>query len=111
MISGITVELTVKTQNGVDALNVPTYTEVKEQVPNVLAAPLTGQELADSVTLTGRRAVYTLYIPKGDDHEWENTEVKLFGEKFRTVGPVLELIEANVPGPWNRRVNIERVEA
>lgn len=109
MIRGITVQLTVRTQNGTDALNMPVYAEEQENVGGVLAAPSTAQEIADALTLTGKRAVYTLYIPKGDAHDWEDTKVSFFGETFHTIGPVTEYIEANVPGPWNRRVQVERI--
>lgn len=109
MIQGITVTLTVRTQTGTDLLNVPVYAETQEAVTGVLAAPSTDAEIAETLTLTGKRAIYTLYIPRGDGHEWEDTTVAFFGETFHTIGPVTEYIDANVPGRWNRRVRVERI--
>ena len=109
MFKGIPVTLTVKTQTGTDPLNEPVYEEAQITVENVLVCPASGQELLDSLNLYGKRAVYTLCIPKGDDHIWEDTRISFFGHTFRTFGPVTEHIEALVPGPWNRRVQVEYI--
>lgn len=109
MIRGITVLLTVRTPDGTDELNVPAYTEAEEAVEDVLAAPSTDQEIAETLALTGKRTVYTLHIPKGDAHDWTNTKVAFFGQTFRTIGAGVEYIEANVPGRWNRKVMVERI--
>ncbi|HHJ8372345.1 hypothetical protein [Streptococcus pyogenes] len=54
--------------------------------------------------------VYTLAIPKGDNHDWGDKEVRFFGEKWRTVGLALEGIEELIPLEWNKKVMVERYE-
>ena len=110
-IRGVSVSLTVRTPAGDDALNSPLYTESAVQVENVLIAPVSGEEALETVNLTGRRAVYTLHIPKGDAHEWEDTTVSFCGEVWRTIGAPVEYLEQNTPGPWNRSIRVERYES
>ena len=107
-IRGVSVSLTVRTLTGYDALNCPTYSETSAQVDNVLIAPVSGEEALETVNLTGRRAVYTLHIPKGDAHEWEDTTVSFGGRTWRTIGTPVEGIEDMVPLAWNRKVQVER---
>lgn len=61
---GIEVVLHVKTEIGKDPLNHPIYEEHPEVVENVLVAPMSTQEILDTLNLTGREAVYQLGIPK-----------------------------------------------
>ena len=110
MIRGIPVVLTVKTRTGEDAFGAPIYETQTETVENVLVAPASAEEIQDTLTLTGRRAVYTLGIPKGDTHVWEDTTVAFFGEVFHSIGPVTEGIEAMIPLSWNKKVKVERIE-
>lgn len=110
-IRGVSVSLTVRTLTGYDALNCPTYSETSAQVDNVLIAPVSGEEAVETVNLTGRRAVYTLHIPKEDTHEWEDTTVSFWGEVWRTIGAPVEYLEQNTPGPWNRSIRVERYES
>ena len=108
MIKGITVVLISKVQKGTDAFNRPTYEYVEEEVENVLVAPTTADDIATSQDLTGKKAVYTLAIPKGDSHNWEDVTVRFFGKEWRTFGYPLEGIEANIPLDWNKKVMVER---
>lgn len=104
-IKGITVILYEKTKEGVDTLNRPVYTETPVEVENVLVSPATDSvNMVSSLDLTGRRMLYTLGIPKGDTHTWEDSVVEFFGRKFRTEGAVTEGIEAMVPLDWHRQI-------
>ena len=107
VIKGITVTLYTVTQTGTDAFNRPIITETPVQVENVLVSPLSGEEITDTLNLTGRRAVYQMAIPKGDAHDWENRRVSFFGESFRVIGKPTEGIEANIPLDWNKKVRVE----
>ena len=71
-IKGITVTLYEETQSGTDAFNRPIYTERAVKVNNVLVSPSSTSETLDTVNLTGKKAVYTLAIPKGDTHNWKD---------------------------------------
>ncbi len=110
---GITVTLYERTQTGTDAFGAPVYTETETDVENVLVAPVTagGEEVFDRLSLTGRKAVYTLALPKGDAHGWEGCRVRFFGETWQVIGKPTEGIEEMIPLQWNRKVQVERIES
>ena len=107
---GITVSLLVKTEGPPDPLGAPTYTTEWTNVENVLVSPTIGQDLLDTFNIYGKRAVYTLGIPKGDTHVWQDTEVRFFGHTFRTIGMPTGGIEQLIPLGWNQKVQVELVE-
>lgn len=111
-MNGITVILYKRTAGQADAFNRPTYTEEAIQVNDVLVSPAEqgGEENIDSLDLTGRKAVYTLAIPKGDTNDWENCRVDFFGESFRVIGMPTQGIESLIPLKWNKKVKVERIE-
>ncbi len=108
MITGRTVTLLEKQQTGVDAFNRPTYAEVPVEVENVLIAPLSDQEVLETLNLTGRKAVYQLGIPKGDAHDWENQRVQFFGKTWQVIGIPTEGQDELIPLSWNKKVKVER---
>ena len=107
MIKGITVTLYELQETGTNAFNEAVYATVKHSVANVLVTPASEQEILDTVNLTGRKAVYTLCIPKGDSHDWTNQYVEFFGRKWRTIGEPIMWIEDMVPLDWNMKVRVE----
>ena len=109
-MKGITVTLYEVTQSGTNAFNEPVFTETPVEVANVLVAPASENEILSATNLYGRKVVYTLGIPKGDTHDWENRKVSFFGETFRTFGIPTEGIEHLVPTAWNKKVMVERYE-
>jgi len=112
-IMGVTVLLTQKTQTGTDPLKAPVYTETPTPVENVLVGQPTSEDAATAWNLYGKRIAYTLAIPKGDTHVWEDTVVTLpapFAGTYRTVGFPTAGIEANIPLDWNKKVQVERCE-
>lgn len=109
-IRGITVTLYTETSTEKDAFNRPIVTETAVDVSNVLAYPTSSTETLDTLNLTGRKAVYTLAIPKGDTHDWKNKKVEFFGEIFRTFGEPIKGIDGLIPLDWNTKVMVERYE-
>lgn len=107
LIKGITVNLLERTQTGTDGFNRPIYSEEYVSVDNVLVAPLSDTEILDTINLTGRKAVYQLGIPKGDNHVWEDKKVQFFGETWRVIGKPTMGIEADIPLDWNKKVKVE----
>lgn len=106
---GITVTLYERTQTGTNAFNAPVYTETATPVENVLVAPVSDEERATELSLTGRRAVYQLGIPKGDAHNWQaGTRVGFFGETWRIIGEPTQGIDALIPLDWNKKVRVGR---
>lgn len=108
MIKGITIILRKKTQTGQDDFGAPVYETADIEVKNVLVSPASSEDMATTQSLHGKRASYTLAIPKGDANNWEDTTVVFFGQEWRTIGYPLEGIVENIPLDWNKKVMVER---
>jgi len=109
-LKGITVTLINKVQTGTDPFDNPIYEDVEIAVDNVLVSPTSSDDVVNTMDLTGRKAVYTLAIPKGDTNDWENQEVRFFGERWRVIGIPLQGIDEMIPLDWNKKVMVERYE-
>lgn len=116
-IKGITILLYEKMQKLdetgkvlVDGFGKPIYEEIPVEVENVLVTPTVSDDLVSNTDLTGRKAVYTLAIPKGDTHDWRDSIVEFFGEKFRTFDIPVKGIDDLIPLDWNTKVKVERYE-
>ena len=115
-MKGINVTLHVKTQKVVgstpiyDGLNEPVMVDSTITVSNVLVGEPSTDDVTTSISLYGKQIEYMLGLPKGDTHNWKDTEVEFFGRKFRTFGDVIEGIEENIPTPWHKKVRVERFE-
>lgn len=109
-IHGITITLYDKVQTGVDPFNRPVFEDVPVTVDNVLIGEPTSQEVTDILNLTGKRAAYTLAIPKGDTHTWTDRAVEFFGERFRVIGKPVGGQEELIPLDWNKKAMVERYE-
>lgn len=110
MIKGITVTLIDKVETSKDPFGNSVFEDKPIEVKNVLVAPTSSDDVVNQLSLTGRKAVYTLGIPKNDDHDWENKEVTFFGQRWRTFGIPLEGIDSLIPLDWNKKVMVERYE-
>lgn len=111
-IHGIPIVLHVMTQIDTNPLGEPIMTDTTITVQNVLVAPnhQGGQDIIDSIRLDGKRADYILGIPKGDEHDWTDTVVEFFGQKWKTFGMPTEGIDDLIPLEWNKKVLVERYE-
>lgn len=109
-LKGITITLVDKVKNGEDPFGKPIYEDAEIPIENVLISPTSSDDVVNQQSLTGRKAVYTLAIPKGDTHNWENKEVKFFNQRWKTFGIPLEGIEHLIPLDWNKKVMVERYE-
>lgn len=109
-IKGMTVLLHERKQTGTDPFGAAVYEDVATPVDDVLVSPSSTEDLASAIQLYGKKAAYTLAIPKGDNHEWEDTTVEFFGRKWRTFGMVIQGIEADIPTRWHKKVQVERYE-
>lgn len=110
VIKGIPVTLYERIRTGTDAFGAPIYDEKPTVVDNVLVAPASSADVETSTNVYGKKAVYTLAIPKGDTHQWEDSFVEFFGRKWRTFGMTLVGIETNIPLEWNGKIQVERYE-
>ena len=109
-IKGVPVTLYEVVQTGVDAFNEPIYEETPTTVDNVLISPTTQTEILEAVNLYGKKAVYTLAIPKGDTHEWMDRRVDFFNQSWRVFGIPSQGIDDLIPLDWNLKVTVERYE-
>lgn len=107
-MKGVTIELYNRVQSGVDDFNRPIYRETVEQIDNVLIGEPSTQEVVDELNLSGKTLAYTLAIPKGDAHEWENKRVGFFGEIFEVIGKPTQGIDHLIPLSWNKKVKVTR---
>lgn len=108
MIKGETVILIEKNQSGADAFGAPIFTENEITVNNVLIGNPSEDAVINDMQLYGKRLLFVLGIPKGDEHNWQDTIVVIRGERFRTYGFPLTQTAANVPGKWNTQVKVEK---
>lgn len=108
MINGITIALINLVETGKDGFNNPIYDEVTTQVDDVLVAPSSSDDVIDSTNLYGKKAIYTIAIPKGDTHIWENQVVEFFGERWIVFSLPMTGIESNIPLRWNTKYYVER---
>lgn len=109
-IKGIKVKLVKKTKIGDDEFNEPIYSTSEVEIDNVLVSPSSTDDIVSAQDLYGKKAVYTLAIPKGDENDWEDTVVKFFNQTWHTFGFTIEGIENNIPLSWNKKVMVERYE-
>lgn len=110
MIKGETVILIKKTVTGENPIGEPIATSQEIEVENVLIGTPSTDAAVQDLNLYGKRLAFVLGIPKGDNHNWKDTDVLIRGQKFRTYGFPLTQTEANVPGPWNTQVKVEAYE-
>ena len=107
-LHGIQVILVNEVISSYDALGNPVYTETEIVVDNVLVAPTGTQEVIDNLSLYGKKSVYQIAVPKGDDHTWTDQKVRFFGKTWRVFGDAIEGIDGMIPLSWNAKYNVER---
>lgn len=81
-----------------------------ETVSNVLVGNSVTSGVIDMAQNSGPMQTFTLAIPKGDTHDWNNRIVEFWGFKYRTVGVPLQGIEENIPLSWHKQVNVQRLD-
>ena len=110
MIKGITVTLISKQKVDEDPFGSPVYSDVPIEVENVLVTPTSADDIVNQLELTGKKAIYTLAIPKGDTNKWEDQEIRFFDKKWKVFGMETQGIEHLIPLSWNKKVMVERYE-
>ena len=107
-MKGTTVQLVVKTQSSTDDFGNPVYTEELVSVSDVLVGSPSSDEMTNTLNLYGKTIAYVLGIPKGDTHSWVDTDVIIWGERFRTIGYPTTGEQENIPLRWGQNVKVER---
>ena len=109
-IHGMQITLIDKQVVSTDPFGSPVVKDVEITIDNVIVAPATTEDVTSQMSVTGKKISYTIGIPKGDNNDWENKEVRFFGKRWKTVGIPLEGIEELTPLEWNKKVMVERYE-
>lgn len=107
-MKGTTVQLVVKTQTSYDPFGAPIETETLVDVADVLVGQPSESEVTGAMEMYDKKVAYTLGIPKGDTHTWYDTDVYIWGEKYRTIGYPTTGEQANIPLRWGKNVMVER---
>lgn len=110
MLKGTKVKLHTKVKNGVDEFGHPNYEEKTEIVENVLIGLPVPDDLVTQFNLEGKKTIYVLAIPKGDNHVWEGNTVEFFDKKWHVFTAPVQGIESNIPLKWNKKVMVECYE-
>lgn len=107
-MKGTTVQLSVKTISDYDNFGAPIYSEELVNVADVLVGSPTSDDVINTLQLYGKKIAYVLGIPKGDTHDWTDTEVVIWGERYKTIGYPTTGEQANIPLRWGQNVKVER---
>lgn len=110
MIKGITVKLIKLVEIGKDEFNSPINEEKEILVDNVLIAPISSQDVINQQNLKGKKAIYTLAIPKKDNNTWSGCYVEFFNKRWYVFSEELQGIDALIPLRWNKKVMVENYE-
>ena len=104
----ITVQLVVKTEEGTDPFGAPIETEEIIDVPGCLVGQPSSDEIAHTLEMYGKQIAYVVGVPKGDKNSWIDTDVIIWGERYRTIGFPQTGIQENIPLSWGQNVKVER---
>ena len=107
-MKGMTVQLVKKTQSGTDLFGAPIETEEIVDVPDCLVGQPTSDDIAATMEMYGKKIAYVVGVPKGDENEWVDTDVIIWGERFRTIGYPMTGIQETIPLRWGKNVKVER---
>lgn len=104
----MTVSLVKKTQDGVDPFGAPIMKETMIDVPGCLVGQPSTDDIQQTLQMYGKMIAYVVGVPKGDTNSWVDTDVIIWGERFRTVGFPQTGIQDNIPLAWGKNVKVER---
>lgn len=110
LLRGQNVKLYEKNEIGVDSFGMPVYEETESTVENVIISPTVAEDIVNEMQIYGKHSVYTLCIPKGDTHNWDNCEVVIWGKRYKQFGAITEYQDELVPLSWNKQVKVELYE-
>ena len=82
----VTVQLVKNTKTDTDPFGAPVVTEEIIDSPGCLVGQPSSDEITQTMQLYGKQIAYVVGVPKGDDNSWIDTDVIIWGERFRTIG-------------------------
>lgn len=108
MLKTVTVQLAVKTSSATDPFGAPIETEELIDIPGCLVGQPTTDDITQTMEMYGKKIAYVVGVPKGDTHSWVDTDVIIWGERYRTIGFPQTGIQENIPLAWGTNVKVER---
>lgn len=106
-MKGTTVQLQIDSIPVVDEFGTEIESQTFVDVEDVLVGQPSTDDYTSSVNLYGKHIAYMLGIPKGDQHDWKNKIVIIWGKKFRTFGDTMTGESENIPLRWGQNVRVE----
>ena len=106
-MKGTTVQLQIDSIPVVDEFGTEIESQTFDDVEDVLVGQPSTDDYTSSVNLYGKHIAYMLGIPKGDQHDWKNKIVIIWGKKFRTFGEPMTGEAENIPLRWGQNVRVE----
>jgi hypothetical protein len=104
----MTVQLVIKTEDGTDPFGAPIVTEEIIDVPGCLVGQPSTDEISQALEMYGKQIAYVIGVPKGDENSWIDTDVLIWGDRYRTIGFPETGIQENIPLSWGKNVKVER---
>lgn len=102
----MTVQLIKKTSTETDPFGAPIENEEVIDVPGCLVGQPSAGELTEAMSLYGKKIAYVIGVPKDDTNDWVDTDVIMFGERFKTLGYPTSGIQENIPLKWGKNVSV-----
>lgn len=111
MIQGERVDLFIPVQGSADSYGVPSI-EWREHgvIENVLVAPSGTADLEPGMHPDGDAVTLTLHFPKAFTGSLRSARLAVRGVMYEVVGDPQPYTDANVPGAWNRPVQVRLIE-
>lgn len=111
MIQGERVNLFIPVQGSADSYGVPSI-EWREHgvIENVLVAPSGTADLEPGMHPDGDAVTLTLHFPKAFTGSLRSARLAVRGVMYEVVGDPQPYTDANVPGAWNRPVQVRLIE-
>ena len=107
-MKGTTVQLVVGTVTSYTPFGEPIETEKLVDVEDVLVGQPSTDDIPTTTQLYGKRIEYVLGIPKGDENNWVDAKVYIWGMPFHTIGYPMTGEQENIPLRWGKNVRVER---
>ena len=108
MFKTTTVQLSVKTESSTDPFGMPVESEQLVDIPGCLVGQPSTDDIQQTLEMYGKKVAYVVGVPKGDTHTWIDTDVVIWGERFRTIGYPVTGEQENIPLKWGKNVKVER---
>lgn len=112
MIPTESVILHEKTLSGADDFGHETWTETDATIDGVIVGEASTSDVESAIEVYGKKLSYTLGIPKGDTHNWEDANVTIRGKLFHTIGIPLQITHGGMPTwwQWDKKIGVEIYE-